>query len=481
MRTILRGGLLPLTLLIILGLTPHAARAATINVPAGQPTIQAAINAASNGDTVLVAPGTYYENINFMGKAITVTSSGGPAVTTIDGDAAGSVVTFSSNEGTNSVLSGFTITNGLGGNGNCSGAGITIYSASPTVKGNVITNNPLVGICAGVSSALIQANVITYNGDAGGVGGGVFIGGSGSVQLIGNQISSNVGGYGAGVAVNPGVTPTIENNTISGNIGSAGSVGSSYGGGIFIYGYALVVQNLITGNSAYQGGGVYTEGYSTDYTTPILVNNTVANNNSAAGSGVYISENPSGYPQTQIINNLVIASPGQTALSCDGSDGGQNDGLAPIVQFSDAFSSGGSGFAGNCAGMAGTNGNISADPLFLNGSSNFHLSYGSPAIDVGDDGAPQLPTTDLDGNPRIVNSVVDLGAYELLPTTDTVSLTSLTFGSQGTGTTSPAQTVTLTNTGGQKLLFSVSIDSGLTNDNLQFAETDDCGSAVAPG
>src|SRR5438094_10590364 len=112
MRTILRSGLLSVTPLLILGLMPHTARAATINVPAGQPTIQAAINAASNGDTVLVAPGTYYENINFMGKAIAVTSSGGPAVTTINGNAAGSVVMFRTNEGRNSVLSGFTITSG---------------------------------------------------------------------------------------------------------------------------------------------------------------------------------------------------------------------------------------------------------------------------------------------------------------------------------------------------------------------------------
>ena len=77
MRTTLRSRLLCLTPLVLLALTPHTAGAATINVPAGQPTIQAAINAASNGDTVLVAPGTYRENINFMGKAITVTSSGG--------------------------------------------------------------------------------------------------------------------------------------------------------------------------------------------------------------------------------------------------------------------------------------------------------------------------------------------------------------------------------------------------------------------
>ena len=70
MRTTLRSGLLSLTPLVLLGLTPLTARAATINVPAGQPTIQAAINAASNGDTVLVAPGTYRENINFMARRL---------------------------------------------------------------------------------------------------------------------------------------------------------------------------------------------------------------------------------------------------------------------------------------------------------------------------------------------------------------------------------------------------------------------------
>ncbi|HEV2355066.1 MAG TPA: hypothetical protein VGR89_12540, partial [Puia sp.] len=66
----------------------------TIHVPADQPTIQAGINAASNGDTVLVAPGTYKESINFSKKAITLMSSGGPSVTIIDGSNNGTPVTF---------------------------------------------------------------------------------------------------------------------------------------------------------------------------------------------------------------------------------------------------------------------------------------------------------------------------------------------------------------------------------------------------
>lgn len=113
----------------------------TIHVPADQATIQAAINVASNGDTVIVAPGTYQENINFSGKAITVTSSGGPQTTIIDGGHQNSVVTFSTSEGTTSVLNGFTIQNGFPTNMFDEGGGIYVYNASPTITNNIITNN----------------------------------------------------------------------------------------------------------------------------------------------------------------------------------------------------------------------------------------------------------------------------------------------------------------------------------------------------
>lgn len=85
----------------------------TITVPADQPSIQAGIDAAANGDTVMVAPGTYFENLNFNGKLITVTSSDGPATTIIDGGGLGPVAIFDTNESANSVLNGFTLQNGL--------------------------------------------------------------------------------------------------------------------------------------------------------------------------------------------------------------------------------------------------------------------------------------------------------------------------------------------------------------------------------
>ena len=111
-----------ITLLIAI-LSASSASNATIHVPGDHPTIQAGIDAAVDGDLVLVAPGTYMENIDFHGKAITLQSEAGAEVTVINGgDCAAidplegrcSVVTFDSGEAENTVLNGFTIRNGSG-------------------------------------------------------------------------------------------------------------------------------------------------------------------------------------------------------------------------------------------------------------------------------------------------------------------------------------------------------------------------------
>src|SRR5262249_7795699 len=117
----------------------------TIRVPVDQPTIQAAINIADLGDTVLVAPGTYVENIDFLGKRITVTSESGPQNTIIDGGNTNPVATFITGESRDTTLNGFTLQNGKGNllnnTGFGGGGGVSIAVSSPTITNNVITNN----------------------------------------------------------------------------------------------------------------------------------------------------------------------------------------------------------------------------------------------------------------------------------------------------------------------------------------------------
>src|ERR1700680_457333 len=111
------------------------------------------------------------------------------------------------------------------------------------------------------------------------------------------------------------------------------------------------------------------------------------------------------------------------------------------------------GFALVCSGSIGTNGNVSADPMFTAG---YKVRGGSPAIDAGSNTAPNLPNTDLSGNPRIVNgnggpnASVDMGAYEFLPVTLTPK--TLNFGSQSVGSTTIK--ITLTNAQNKSLNIS---------------------------
>ena len=143
-----------LVLLLSLLLEHPAAAQTTIRVPADQPTIQAGIGAATSGDMVLVAPGTYVERINFSGKAIIVTSEAGPLFTVIDGGAGGAVVTFNTGEGRGAVIAGFTITNG----GGFFGSGVVVSNASPIIDFNIITANRR---CDGV---VIQARDLPFEG-----------------------------------------------------------------------------------------------------------------------------------------------------------------------------------------------------------------------------------------------------------------------------------------------------------------------------
>ena len=147
-------------LLITCGLAIAAAvEAQIIHVPGDYPTIQQGIDAATNGDTVLVSDGTYYEQINFLGKKplmvasefLTDGDTNHIASTIIDGSQltnldSASVVYFVSGEDTTSILCGFTVRNGKGtyttdNNNDRQGGGIWISNAGAKIIHNRITHN----------------------------------------------------------------------------------------------------------------------------------------------------------------------------------------------------------------------------------------------------------------------------------------------------------------------------------------------------
>ncbi|MHC4588076.1 MAG: right-handed parallel beta-helix repeat-containing protein [Planctomycetota bacterium] len=106
--------------------------------------IQTAIDNAVDTDEIVVAPGTYFETINLLGKAITLRSSAGPGVTIVDGQEAGSVITCASGEGPDTVLQGLTITGGSGtdpGDGYPVGGGMYVVDGNPTVIGCTFSAN----------------------------------------------------------------------------------------------------------------------------------------------------------------------------------------------------------------------------------------------------------------------------------------------------------------------------------------------------
>ncbi|HXM54372.1 MAG TPA: choice-of-anchor D domain-containing protein [Candidatus Dormibacteraeota bacterium] len=440
--------------LVLSGMPAAVSAAGTLNVPGDFATIQAAIDAAAPGDTVLVAPGIYPERIDFKGKAITVTSSGGAGVTTIDGGAQGRVVNFSNGEGRSSVLRGFTIQNGRLTEGDA-GAGIQILSASPTIANNVITGNSACsdggGIYESFGSPLIQGNLITNNGASdqgcsGGGGGGIFVGGAATAQVIGNTITGNHGFWGGALVLFAAGSPTVADNVMSGNSST------SDGGAIWSVNQsdAVIVQNLIVNNrSGATGGGV---SFSPPSGTlgPELVNNTIAGNSATQGSAVWAG---GFFATSRLFNNVLVGGAGEGAVYCDHSFST----ATPVFDHNDGFATTeGGGFDANCGTVAGASGNISADPRFA-GSGDFHLQAGSPAIDTGNNSAPDLPATDLDGNARVAGAAVDMGAYEAAaappppPPATTFSPASVDFGTvQGSPLVTFAP-VTLTNTGGSPL------------------------------
>jgi hypothetical protein len=411
------------------GLSPAEAVvvANQIQVPAGVATVQGAIDAAAPGDTVVVAAGTYHEHLDFEGKAIEVRSSAGPASTTIDGDGVSHVVRFHTNEGRASVLRGFTITHGLAAV-TIVGGGVSIEFASPTIVDNVITANDGAshdggGIGSVGGSPLIQGNHVLGNHNVpAGAGGGIFAVGAGVV--IGNLIEDNSAGGGGGALL--GDQTVFTDNVVRGNQALAYD-----GGGVSIGdGTPLVIQNLITANSAeVRGGGIFWR--STGAATQRrIVGNTVVGNQAPNGSAIAGESNGA-----TLVDNVVVGAGASSTVECLGT-------AIPLTTFDHDDVFGGTPLYAGCADPTGADGNTSADPKFVAGTGpapDYHLQPGSPSIDAGNSAAAAFDA-DIDGLPRITDgdgdgsAVVDMGAYEAPALAPKVARTPYTVWAQPTGT-----------------------------------------------
>jgi len=402
-------------------------------VPADYPTIQQGIAAAADGDTVRVGAGTYRESIDYLGKAITVRSDSGPQTTTIRSFLTNQVVTIvGTNISRNCRLEGFTITNGKGG--------VYLSTVSAAIVGNIVVSNSVCvvpGISAQHCSSVISNNVITGNYPnalCSSDGGGISIGGGSGAQIDRNIITNNATkGAGGGIYLNSAGNVVVRDNLIAGNSAWTGGAGFH----AISYSTVSLINNIIAANTSTNGCGGIDISVPSGGGNQSVLNNTIVDNRGGTASGVLCQ----GYfSAATFVNNLIVAPSNQVAFYVDNSYvPGQ-----PVIMFSDLYSASGPAFEGAGSSPFGLNGNISADPLFVNEAlQDFHLKRSSPAIDSGTNS--YAPTSDFDDTIRPFDgdqdgvAIADMGAYEwhlrgarlLAPGFDTNHQPALTWESVG--------------------------------------------------
>lgn len=345
--------------LFILAATP-ASFGATLNVSPGQ-SIQTAIDAATAGDEIVVAPGTYNQLIDFVGKAITVRSSGGPEVTILDGtDLLGSVVTCDTSEGPDSVLEGFTITGGQGTTWLTKRVGGGIFNnwAEPTLRDCVFRENgadeggamwnrgrdPMIVDCT------FTDNTNTSEGNGG--------------AAIYLQLSD----------------PTLQNCIFADN------AAANYGGAIYsLSSSPSFINTVFHGNTATLGAAVLTNGGSMTF------HNCTFSANAASASG-----------------GAIAALDGSVTLYNSVLWGDSPDEIYDFASSAAVY------WSTVMGGWSGAGANVSSDdPMFVNATvHDYHLQAQSPCVNAGDNAAiPTGVAVDLDNNARVVGTV-DLGPYE---------------------------------------------------------------------
>ena len=410
---------LPLTgvIVCVMLFCAFSASAETLHVHPGE-SIQAAINLANPGDTILVHPGTYTGMINFLGKAVALRSTGGPEVTVLDGQQAGTVVKCQSDEGPDTILEGFLITGGLG-MPDC--GGMYIFQAAPTVTNCIFRGNhaqygggvfshaaqPTLSLC------VFEDNVATssgggmycfgFDGDAGPTlidccfegneafssGGGLRIWDCGPT-LTGCVFISNFTRYSGGGVANGGSSePVFEDCVFEGNrADTLFSDWDSFGGGMsnFEACAPTLINCLFVSNSTVatlprlSRGGALANGGSAQ---PELVNCTLSGNHANLGDAMSNAGDAH-----CVVKNSILWNDGDEIML---------EGSAMVTISYSAVRNGWNGV-----------GNITDDPRL----DNSRLQFDSPCIDTGDPTYNPPGGRDLDGHARVLRGRVDMGAHE---------------------------------------------------------------------
>jgi len=396
---------------------------------AAKQTIQSAIDAASAGDTVIVNDGTYaLKNPITISSAIVLSSVNGASATVLDGQQNVQCISIT---GAGAIVNGFTVQNGRARTGG------GVYCSNATIENCTVINN-----------------IATGNDNGDGQGGGIYVN-NGNVRFcnVHNNTANSVvadqyfnSASGGGIY---SVDGAIVSSTISDNLCTANYAN---GGGVNLNGGTLtkchVTENSATALYYPSGGGIYASPGATIDGCIVSSNNVTATETgaytacSANGGGFHIGNG------TIVQNTLVFAnganapygfaaggggwSSGSTVRNCTitgnsvnaPSNTSQAQGGGMMWGYSDTCVNNIITF--NSAPVNADNSDvnalsypqyvhcwISADPLFVNASaSDFHLSPNSPCIDAGVNQAWMTGAQDLDANARIINTTVDIGAYE---------------------------------------------------------------------
>jgi len=392
-----------------------------LRVPDAYSTIQAAIENASNGETIWVADGIYYEkNIDFRGKSIAIRSENGPEKCIINCQKEGVGFYFRSGEGPDSVINGIYIWNGHGG-------GIVCNQSSPTIINCVLSNNTT-GIYGGGMQNLYNSNptlidCLFIQNSAGitnsefGNGGGMYNLLNSNPTLINCEFYQNHANYQGGGIYNEGSSPTLIKCSFYENT-------SKNGGGIYNFSNSnpALSNCIFVDNTAEYGAAIQNASLGNLEPSIVTLTNCVLFKNSAEQICGGIMNSSGG---ASIVSNCIL----WNNSDINGMKESAQINMSTNTQNTTVNYSCVQGWTGNIQGI----GNINNDPLFVDEEKDdYHLkstgwhwdsnrqrwhfeNITSPCIDSGNPGSPLneelLAIPDDPTNKWSTNTRINMGVY----------------------------------------------------------------------